>query len=81
MPSLIQVRLQLTRPVCNPTPSIPTAAHPHPCFTPTPTPLAAMIDETTGGLVFELKKMGELGEGQAFTVRLEVRCSSACLRF
>ena len=34
---------------------------------------AAMIDETTGGLVFELKKAGELGPGSAFTVRLEVR--------
>lgn len=32
-----------------------------------------MIDETTGGLVYELKKAGELGEGSAFTVRLEVR--------
>lgn len=37
-------------------------AHPH----------AAMIDETTGGLVFELKKAGELGGGPAFTARLEV---------
>ncbi len=32
-----------------------------------------MIDETTGGLVYELKKAGELGPGSAFTVRLEVR--------
>ena len=31
-----------------------------------------MIDETTGGLVFELKKAGELGPGAAFTARLEV---------
>lgn len=31
-----------------------------------------MIDETTGGLVYELKKAGELGEGSAFTARLEV---------
>ncbi|EFN59955.1 hypothetical protein CHLNCDRAFT_133041 [Chlorella variabilis] len=33
---------------------------------------SAMIDETTGGLVFELKKAGELGGGPAFTARLEV---------
>ncbi|PSC68178.1 Acyl-coenzyme A thioesterase THEM4 isoform A [Micractinium conductrix] len=33
---------------------------------------SAMIDETTGGLVYELKKAGELGEGSAFTARLEV---------
>ncbi|KAL4447554.1 hypothetical protein ABPG75_004773 [Micractinium tetrahymenae] len=33
---------------------------------------SAMIDETTGGLVYELKKTGELGEGSAFTARLEV---------
>ncbi len=31
-----------------------------------------MIDETTGGLVYELKKAGGLGEGSAFTARLEV---------
>ena len=33
---------------------------------------ASLIDETTGGLVFELKKAGLLGEGPAFTARLEV---------
>lgn len=36
-----------------------------------------MIDETTGGLVYELKKAGELGEGSAFTVRLEVGAAAA----
>lgn len=41
--------------------------------------LAAMIDETTGGLVYELKKAGKLGPGSAFTVRLEVGARSACL--
>jgi hypothetical protein len=42
---------------------------------PLPPPLpahAAVIDESTGGLVFELKKAGELGPGPAFTARLEV---------
>lgn len=38
-----------------------------------------MIDETTGGLVYELKKAGQLGEGQAFTVRLEVRMRARVL--
>lgn len=33
---------------------------------------SALIDETTGGFVYELKKAGELGEGPAFTARLEV---------
>ena len=33
---------------------------------------SAVIDETTGGLVYELKKTGQLGEGPAFTARLEV---------
>ena len=36
-----------------------------------------MIDETTGGLVYELKKAGELGEGSAFTARLEVSAGGA----
>lgn len=40
---------------------------------------AAMIDETTGGLVYELKKAGKLGPGSAFTVRLEVGARNACL--
>jgi len=31
-----------------------------------------LIDETTGGLVFEMKKAGLLGEGRAFTAHLEV---------
>lgn len=33
---------------------------------------SALIDETTGGLVFELKKAGLAGEGPAFTAHLEV---------
>lgn len=33
---------------------------------------SALIDETTGGLVFELKKAGALGPGPAFTAHLEV---------
>ena len=33
---------------------------------------SALIDETTGGLVYEMKKAGLLGEGPAFTARLEV---------
>lgn len=33
---------------------------------------SAAIDETTGGLVFELKKSGLLGDGPAYTARLEV---------
>ena len=33
---------------------------------------AAVLDETTGGLVYELKKAGVLGPGPAFTARLEV---------
>lgn len=33
---------------------------------------AAVLDETTGGLVFEGKKDGSLGPGRAFTARLEV---------
>jgi acyl-coenzyme A thioesterase PaaI-like protein len=33
---------------------------------------SAVLDETTGGLVFELKKAGLLGPGPAFTARLEV---------
>lgn len=33
---------------------------------------AAVLDETTGGLVFEGKKDGRLGPGRAFTARLEV---------
>lgn len=33
---------------------------------------SAIIDETTGGLVFQLKKAGLLGEGPAYTARLEV---------
>jgi acyl-coenzyme A thioesterase PaaI-like protein len=33
---------------------------------------SAVIDETTGGLVYELKKAGLLGEGPAYTARLEV---------
>lgn len=33
---------------------------------------SAVIDETTGGLVYSLKKNGKLGPGPAFTVHLEV---------
>jgi acyl-coenzyme A thioesterase PaaI-like protein len=33
---------------------------------------SAVIDETTGGLVYELKKSGCLGPGPAFTAHLEV---------
>lgn len=33
---------------------------------------AAVIDETTGGLVFELKKADQLGAGPAYTAHLEV---------
>lgn len=33
---------------------------------------SAVLDEATGGLVYELKKMGQLGAGPAFTARLEV---------
>lgn len=33
---------------------------------------SAVLDETTGGLVYEMKKHGRLGPGPAFTARLEV---------
>lgn len=33
---------------------------------------SAVLDETTGGLVYEMKKAGKLGSGPAFTARLEV---------
>eukprot|EP00887_Chlorella_sp_A99_P003126 scaffold9.g3126.t1 len=34
---------------------------------------SAVLDETTGGLVYEMKKHGRLGPGPAFTARLEAR--------